>query len=273
MRMINDKEEQEICKDYLSGLSMTNIAKMRHCTQPRIKNILVKNDIPLRVRKVNTNLKEDYFTNIDTPNKAYFLGLIFTDGSVTEEKDKQSQLRLELKASDVVLLEKYREELGITSKLIYSKRGNTESFLSTVRSDKIVKDLNKYGVVKNKTYLTNVLPKVSAILERDFLRGLIDGDGSIYPNQNYYRVNFTSHSKNICNDFLLLCEKVSGMKITNKPTQNGKSYRVTLTKKALVKKLITSCYKDAEMYLPRKYMIATNIFEVKNEEDIVQSDS
>ena len=63
------------------------------------------------------------------------------------------------------------------------------------------------------------------------------------------------------------------MKITNKPTQNGKNYRITLTKKALVKKLITSCYKDAEMYLPRKYMIATNIFEVKNEEDIVQSDS
>ena len=47
MRMINDKEEQEICKDYLSGLSMTNIAKMRHCTQPRIKNILVKNNLPL----------------------------------------------------------------------------------------------------------------------------------------------------------------------------------------------------------------------------------
>ena len=273
MRIINKEEEQEICKDYQSGLSMTNIAKIRHCSQPRIKNILIKNNIQIRTKRVNVNLKEDYFTNIDTPNKAYFLGLIFTDGSVTDETDKQSQLRLELKASDVNLLEKYREELGITSKLTYSKRKNNESFLSTVRSNKIVRDLNKYGIIKNKTYLTDKLPEVPKDLEKDFLRGLIDGDGSIYPNQNYYRINFTSYSKNICNDFLLLCEKVSGMKIVNKPTLNGKSYRVTLTKKDLVKKLITSCYKDAEMYLPRKYMIATNIFEAKNEEDIVQSDS
>lgn len=250
---------------------MTNIAKMRHCSQPRIKNILTKNKIKLRVRRVNSNLKEDYFETIDTPTKAYLLGLIFTDGSVTEEKERQNQLRLELKASDVDLLEKYRTELGITSKLTYSKRGKSESFLSTVRSDKIVKDLNKYGIVKNKTYVTKHLPEISPLFEKDFLRGLIDGDGSIYPNQNYYRINFTSYSKEICEDFIQLCEKVSKIPIKTHPSKNGNSYRVTLVQKELVKKLITSCYKDAEMYLSRKYIIATNIFENKNEEDIVQT--
>ena len=39
MRIINEQEEKEICDEYIQGLSMTNIAKMRHCSQPRIKNI------------------------------------------------------------------------------------------------------------------------------------------------------------------------------------------------------------------------------------------
>lgn len=269
MRIIKEQEEREICEMYLQGLSMTNIAKVEHCNQPRIKNILVKYNIPLRDRRVNLNLKEDYFEKIDTPNKAYILGLLFTDGSVTEENGTQNQLRLELKAADVDLLEAYRAELGISSKLTYSKRKNSESFLSTVRSDKIVKDLNKYGIVKNKTYVTNKLPIIDESLQKDFLRGLIDGDGSIYKTGNNYRVNFTSHSESICNDFIELCIKNTNVNTKTKPSKNGNSYRVTFSKKDLVKKLITLCYKDAEMYLPRKYIIATNIFEAKNEEDIV----
>ena len=208
MRIINEKEEKEICDEYIQGLSMTNIAKMRHCSQPRIKNILIKHNIALRKRRVNSNLKENYFEVIDTPNKAYLLGLIFTDGSVTEESGRQNQLRLELKATDVELLELYRAELGISSKLTYSKRKNSESFLSSIRSDKIVKDLSKYGVVKNKTYITDKLPIVEETLQKDFLRGLIDGDGSIYQSNNgNYRVNFTSHSENICKDLLDVAHK------------------------------------------------------------------
>ena len=42
MRIINEQEEKEICDEYIQGLSMTNIAKMKHCSQPRIKNILIK---------------------------------------------------------------------------------------------------------------------------------------------------------------------------------------------------------------------------------------
>lgn len=251
---------------------MTNIAKIYHCSQPRIKNILIKNNIPIRQRKVNINLKEDYFNEINSANKAYFLGLIFTDGSVTEEKDKQNQLRLELKASDVELLEKYRQELGISSKLTYCKRKNSESFLSAIRSNKIVEDLSRYGIVKNKTYLTKHLPQIPNDFKKDFLRGLIDGDGSIYPYNNFYRINFTSHSESICFDFIRLCEEVSQIPLIIKPSKNGNSFRVTLVKKELIKRLITSCYKGAEMYLPRKYILATNIFEAKNEEDIVQSD-
>ena len=56
MRIINEQEEKEICDEYIQGLSMTNIAKMRHCSQPRIKNILIKHNVALRKRRVNSKL-------------------------------------------------------------------------------------------------------------------------------------------------------------------------------------------------------------------------
>lgn len=41
-------------------------------------------------------------------------------------------------------------------------------------------DLAKFGIIPNKTYLTNHLPEVPKKFLKDFLRGLLDGDGSIY---------------------------------------------------------------------------------------------
>lgn len=33
-------------------------------------------------KRINRKLKSDYFSNIDSPIKAYWLGFLFTDGSV-----------------------------------------------------------------------------------------------------------------------------------------------------------------------------------------------
>lgn len=37
--------------------------------------------------RVNKRLKEDYFNIIDSEEKAYFLGLLITDGNVSKTKD------------------------------------------------------------------------------------------------------------------------------------------------------------------------------------------
>lgn len=287
MRNFTEEDEKDICYKYdTENISMTNIAKMYHCSQPRIKKILEKNNIKIvRKRRININLKENFFEDIDSEEKAYFLGLLFTDGSVTDEHKRQSQVRLELQERDLELLEKYKNILGIGSKTTFSTKKNknntiSKSALVSFRSQKMVDDLKKYGIIKNKTYLTKHLPDIRQELIPHFLRGLIDGDGSIYTtktiinNKTYFKkvIYFCSHNYSVVEDFKNLLNAILINKYDSKITDNKGTYRFTITKKDTVKEVATLLYKDSNISLARKYKLAKNIYEGNDEEDIVQSD-
>lgn len=146
-----------------------------------------------RPPKKEFNLDIDYFKVIDTPTKAYFLGLIYADGCVYTKKDKKNgnsySFRISLNEDDGYLIEYLRKELGIkeTKKLIYEgsfmnsvngkkyPRRNMES-LAVYRKD-FIKNLIDKGVYPNKTYKELSLPNINFI--SDFIRGYFDGDGCI----------------------------------------------------------------------------------------------
>lgn len=102
IRTFSEKDEKEICKKYKEeGKTITEITKIYHCRGEAIKNVLLKYQIPIRAKGTykNTLVESDCFEKIDTEEKAYFLGLLFTDGSVCiDKKGKRSpQILLELK--------------------------------------------------------------------------------------------------------------------------------------------------------------------------------
>ena len=154
----------------------------------RIRDILVKNNIEIikHPKIKNKFLNEEYFDNIDSEEKAYFLGLLFTDGSVVKSDKKNSiAVRLELNIKDIDIIERFKKCLNCESDIVISKRANrngsiSESALISINSEKMSKSLEKYGIIPNKTYKTTHLPKVDKKFLIPFLRGLIDGDGSIY---------------------------------------------------------------------------------------------
>lgn len=90
-----------------------------------ISNVLKNNNIktrPFGLTK-NLNIKEDFFEVIDSEEKAYFLGLLFTDGSVSKpERTRSSSIRLQLKESDIKIIEIFKNILNIESKIYYDKR-------------------------------------------------------------------------------------------------------------------------------------------------------
>lgn len=51
---------------------------MRICAENNIKRP--------NLNRVNRRLNENYFSIIDSPTKAYWLGFLFTDGSVNQHK-------------------------------------------------------------------------------------------------------------------------------------------------------------------------------------------
>lgn len=283
IRQFKEDEEEKICHLYKTeGQTLTFIRQIFHCRTEAIKNVLEKHNIPIKRSNLSKNrlLKEDFFEIINTEEKAYFLGLMFADGAVVlDASEKRSpSISLSLKLSDIQLIQEFRTLLCMGGRITYDKRKNKESAILSFRSKKMAEDLSKYGIVPNKTYKTKHLPEVPQEFLKDFLRGLLDGDGSLYlggTNKDKLYVNFCSCHKSICEEFR---EKIHSL-IINKNTSVIKNYSKVSTayhvhfyKQSTVKQLVTALYKDSIVSLARKYSLARNFFEGNNEEDIVYSD-
>lgn len=201
---------------------------------------------------VNKKMNESYFENIDSSKKAYFLGLIFADGSITNDSQGRAPMfRLELIEDDLDVLLELKRELNIDSALRYSKRKNRKgTYVLSVRSKKLVEDLSKYNIIQNKTYKVDevVFPKDFLI---DFIRGYVDGDGSIYYSGGSWHLNICGHSQSIIQQFQYKIDSLIQKKTHNKITNYAKVYRITWNGKD-AQKLCALLYNNADISIARK---------------------
>lgn len=113
--------------------------------------------------------RENYFETIDTEDKAYWLGFIWADGYLNKHS-----LEIEIHIKDKDHLIEFQEDLCDNHKIYEKERGTTHSCKLTLGSQKLVNDLISLGYKDKK--IPNNLPEQ---LERHFIRGLFDGDGSV----------------------------------------------------------------------------------------------
>lgn len=267
----------KICYQYQEeGQTLTFLARFYHCRDEAIRAVLLKNNIPIKRKGLSKNrlLKEDFFDIIDTEEKAYFLGLMFADGNVSLDKKRSPMISISLKASDIKILQDFREILNMHSNLRYDKRKNKDCAILSFRSAHMAETLSKYGIIPNKTYKTKHLPQISSEFLHHFLRGLVDGDGSIYQEgkSKKYRIDYCSYHQSICEEFRELCNMFLIKKNTIKINNYGSAYHVRFNDQYSVKQLATVLYKDSKISLARKYSLAREIFEDNSEDDIVYSD-
>lgn len=140
------------------------------------------------------------FEFIDTPKKAYLLGILFADAKprirVRARGDKEQKVYEGLEyivgSRDVWVLERLKSLLGsaapikeVTATLTHrnqERRYTNRSLI--VYSTRLSRDLEKLGLVPGRTTQNVALPKLQRELVRHFIRGLIDGDGWITRNDN-----------------------------------------------------------------------------------------
>lgn len=136
-------------------------------------------------------LNECYFKEIDTENKAYWLGFITADGCVVGNK-----LTIRLKRSDKQHIMKFLHDIQSEHLIKEDEktiRGKTfPSCYTSVYSKKMVENLKDLEVLPNKS--TREIPwSGPKHLLRHYFRGLVDGDGCISkfktkssPNHQWY---------------------------------------------------------------------------------------
>lgn len=262
--VFTQEEKERIVKFYVEEkLSTPKIGKIMNCSYNKIVRTLNE----FNIKRTNNglrkyNLNENYFDIIDTPNKAYILGLICADGCNFPPK---GTVFISLQESDKDLLEKIRKEIHSECPLKFvdqSKRTNSNytynnMYTMSMYSKHMCSSLEKLGVVKNKSLVLKY-PDIPNNLHSHFLRGYFDGDGSIYrhvkkENNKMITLTFTSTEK-FCVKAKEIIENELNIRcaIYDASCHNGITKVLTITG-AAAKKLLDWMYNDADLYLERKY--------------------
>lgn len=135
-------------------------------------------------------LNENYFNTIDNENKAYILGFIYADGSVST---KGYYLTISLSLKDISILEFIKREISFGGPIARYIVNDREYCRITVSSKTIKDDLVRYGIVPNKTYSSSSLPLCPDKYYKNMILGFFDGDGCIYKSNNEYMLAFASN--------------------------------------------------------------------------------
>ena len=75
---------------YLKGISTCKLAEMFGHTHKYYLYAFNKYNLPVRSNKINSrkyNLNQNYFENIDSHEKAYWLGFIYVDGYIRKNEN------------------------------------------------------------------------------------------------------------------------------------------------------------------------------------------
>lgn len=135
-------------------------------------------------------LNHNYFSIIDTPNKAYWLGFLTADGSIIWNKNTVA-ISFSLSSEDKYILDLFLKD--VESNLSVRTYKRTDGFMKkghnyreeskiALHSKIMAHDLEKLNVIPNKSLLLSEIPKINENLLKHYIRGFFDGNGSITHN-------------------------------------------------------------------------------------------
>lgn len=209
-----ESEIEILKKCVFDGLFMPDILKIINRSEKCIYYKMHELDLHFRekteIEKANYrraySVDDDYFENIDSQKKAYWLGWILTDGYVkTSVNSKRNGLvsvnniGLHLQKTDLSVLEDFNKDLNSTfpissraERTVKTTIANKEKIINTkesctldISSAKMIQDLAKYGIHQNKTYDVVFPKELDSKYYPGFIAGVISGDGCINIKLNH----------------------------------------------------------------------------------------
>ena len=266
---ITREEKNKIIDFYKSKpMSIEFVAKHFKISNPSVIKILNEYKIKRysKVQLFSPELVENYFENIDTEEKAYFLGLIITDGCVHNTRGKQNLVSITLKEDDKYILDEFKKQIKSNKTITFDGRGCCEL---NILSNKMTIDLKKYGVIPNKS-LRIVFPKnLPMHLYGHFIRGILDGDGSVsyYSRINQNRnshtkaIRFCQGNKLFLQDIINHLNVVCNIDKINIYQEKENLWSIAYRKNESMMKLINYIYDNAHIYMKRKKILCDLIIE------------
>jgi hypothetical protein len=117
----------------------------------------------------------DYFEEINSPQKAYFLGWIVSDGHLTNDG-----YRLMINITDADRVSFFKNQ--IPEGKVYNYKNRPSVFIFVLNSKFAMKQLNDLGIPFGRKSDIVKPPEMQNDLQRYFWSGMIEGDGSFFYN-------------------------------------------------------------------------------------------
>ena len=263
------EEEIEFIKKNYDKYSYAELGKKinrtRNAVQCKVMKLGLKKD---KIQKFN----EYYFDEINSNDKAYWLGFIYADGWVEQNKENRTYcLGIELSEKDSFHLTLFNKWLN--GNVVVSNRERTVSFdnnkyivnstLCNIKyySKHMIESLSKYNIVPNKTYKKCNLPNIPKEYMISFLHGYFDGDGSFFlknKKRKYYAFNYTSYNKDILEDIRKYLYE----------NYNISSYIYLSKNNSNVWQLIIASQKDVKIFA--ELLLNDNVVFLKRKNDLIK---
>lgn len=258
MKKIEFTNEQieEILKLYSENKTQKFIAEQFNVSRTVIKRILEQHLSQEQIRKTTNKYKAEYriFSNIDSAEKAYWLGFLAADGCVYV-REKNASIIINIHEKDCEILEKFQKFMNSDVQIQHyiqtqGYSNNTPMVKLTFNSVDMAQDLIKVGITPRKS-LTLKPPQIEEQFYLPFILGYFDGDGSIYQlKNNEYGINIigTKEMLNWINNILNISKTLEQREVSDK---NNYYIRCGGTKKPL--DILTRLYNSCPIHLQRKY--------------------
>lgn len=262
---IKGEEAQKVIELYKNGLSEEEVRQKTGICRTTIRRIIRRNNEKTHdageMRRIYT-LDQTYFNALDHQNKFYILGFFYADGNVSKS---DNNIQIALQERDVHILEKMKEEFNSNRPLYFDNRNNRNEkhmnvWTLSIDSKIMRDDLIHWGVIPQKTHTLKYPTFIPDDMHSHFLRGVMDGDGCIHAT--YCRGRLT-RAVDICGtyDFCIgakqIIQKYVGIScsIIQFNSQRPNAYRIVISGINNTLSFLNWIYKDAEMYLFRKYKL------------------
>lgn len=238
--------------------SLTKIGKKYKVKRQTLSKYLKERGYDVINYQNRLRIDETVFDVIDSEEKAYWLGFLYADGNIGSNEYK---LEMNLSAKDSDHMKKFQNFLKYTedkvrvSKSYSNFEGSTDVCRFSIRNKHIWSALNDKGCVPKKSLILT-FPDLQIFtdksLVRHFLRGYVDGDGTLYTTKDVDGCINTCIGAVGTKEFLqgfvdYLCEYTMVCK-----NNDSKAYSIKYGY-AKARKVARMLYEGATIYLDRKY--------------------
>jgi hypothetical protein len=272
----NFSRDEKIIEMYNEGKTYREISQYFgfEFNTPMILTALKRNNIktgqgryPSRSKGVK-NVDLTFFEKIDTKEKAYALGLIYSDGSI--DKDGYG---FSFVSKDIEQISLFKNLLKSEHKICEIKSFDKRTskiytrFTIHICSKKITKNLLCIGLRNNKSFECN-FPEIDKKYIWHFIRGLFDGDGCIYTDGKEGKLSFTQILSGSLYTEIKKFFIESGLKNNKDQIKNSKDgknvYSIKHSSYKDLKFLYDNLYEDSkDLRLERKYEVFSTLKEFK----------